>query len=62
MAILTLRRINRRRNYRSGKEVKISRRSAKAVILVANAALRSNYLLEKLFDLTTKGLPVAKMS
>ncbi len=57
MAILTLRKINKKRDYRSGREVKISRRAVKAVILVTNASLRSNLLLKALFGLTTRGLP-----
>jgi farnesyl-diphosphate farnesyltransferase len=57
MAVLTLRKINRKRDYRSGREVKISRRTVKAVILVTNASLRSNLLLKALFGLTTIGLP-----
>ena len=57
MAILTLRKVNRRRDYKSGEEVKISRRTLKAIILVTNATLRSNYLLKTLFGLTARGLP-----
>jgi hypothetical protein len=46
MAILTLRKINKNRHYKSGLEVKISRRSVKVMILVTNATLRSNFCLE----------------
>lgn len=58
MAILTLRKINKKRNYKSGQEVKISRRSMKAMILVTNATLGSNFLLKRLFGLITRGLPM----
>lgn len=56
MAVFTLRNINRRKHFRSGREVKISRRRVKAIILSTNATLRNDYLLTKLFDFTTKGL------
>lgn len=57
MAVLTLRNINRRRDFTSGSEVKISRRSVKATILTTRLAERSNTLLRALFELTVKGLP-----
>ncbi len=57
MAILTLRKANRRRNYRSGREVKISRRTVKAIIVVTGLSLRSNFLLKILFALAARGLP-----
>ncbi len=53
MAIFTLRKINKKRDYKSGQEVKISRRTLKAIILVTNATLRSNFLLKRLFGLIT---------
>lgn len=59
MAILTLRKINKKRNYKSGEEVKISRRSVKAIIRVTNATLWSDFLLKRLFGLTTRGLPMS---
>lgn len=61
MAILTLRNLNRTRNYTSERDVKISRRTVKAVILVTKVTIRSNYLLQRLFDITTRGLSAAKM-
>jgi farnesyl-diphosphate farnesyltransferase len=62
MAILTLRKINKRRDYTSGSDVKISRRSVKAIILVSNVTLSSNYLLRVLFDLTGRGLPMSRIN
>ncbi len=59
MALLTLRKLNKKRDYKSGLEVKISRRSVRAVILVTNATLRSNLLLKGLFVLVAAGLPAA---
>ncbi len=57
MAILSLRNINKRRDYMSGSEVKVSRNEVKGVMVVTNAALRSNFLLKELFRLSTRGLP-----
>ncbi len=62
MAILTLRKINKRRDYVSGSDVKISRRTVKAIILVSSVTLGSNYLLRVLFDLTGKGLPMSRIN
>jgi len=57
MAIFTLRRIYKKPDYRSGQEIKISRRTLKAIILATNATLRSNFLLQGLFHLSTWSLP-----
>jgi len=57
MAIFTLRKIHRKRDYKSGQEVKISRRTLRTILMVTNAGLRSNFLLQILFGLTTRGLP-----
>jgi farnesyl-diphosphate farnesyltransferase len=62
MAILTLRKINKRRDYTSGSEVKISRRTVKAIILVTSVTLGSNYLLQVLFGLAGRGLPMSRIS
>jgi farnesyl-diphosphate farnesyltransferase len=61
MAILTLRRINRRRDFRQGQEVKISRRSVRATVLVSNLATRQDRMLQLLFYLLTRALPPAKV-
>jgi len=62
MAILTLRKINKRRNYTSGSEVKISRRTVKAIILLTSVTLRSNSLLQVLFDIAGRGLPISRIN
>jgi farnesyl-diphosphate farnesyltransferase len=62
MAILTLRKINKRHDYTSGSEVKISRRTVKAIILVTSVTLGSNYLLQVLFGLAGRGLPMSRIS
>ena len=57
MAVLTLRRIHATPAFRSGHEVKISRRSVRAVIAVTSALVRSNVGLRLLFGGLTRGLP-----
>jgi farnesyl-diphosphate farnesyltransferase len=57
MALLTLRRIDRRRSFGAAREVKISRRAVKATVLVANAATSRDRILRGLFALSAAGLP-----
>jgi farnesyl-diphosphate farnesyltransferase len=59
MAIFTLRNIHKRPDYTSGREVKISKAAAAAIIAVCNAMLRWNFILKTLFELSAKGLPAA---
>ena len=62
MAILTLKNINKRLDFTTGREVKISRKTLKAVIIITNVTLRSNYLLKVLFDLAGRGLPLSRIN
>ncbi len=57
MAIFTLRNINKKLDYRSGADVKISRHTLRSIVLVSNLTRRSNFLLKRVFDLVTRGLP-----
>ena len=59
MAVLTLRRIHRYPAFRNGQDVKISRKSVKAVVVASNALSRSNSGLRFLFAAMTRGLPRA---
>ena len=59
MAILTLRRINRRLNFSEGKQVKISRRSVRATIWFSNLFVSKDTALQVLFDFLTHSLPIA---
>jgi len=61
MAVLTLRKINRHRAFRSGQEVKISRRSVYATIFFTNLLTRNDALLRALFRMTARGLPEEKL-
>ncbi|MER2514320.1 MAG: phytoene/squalene synthase family protein [Nitrosomonas ureae] len=57
MAILTLNKINRHRNFSEGAQVKISRRSVKATILTTSLFASHNWILELLFKYTSRNLP-----
>ena len=61
MAVLTLRRIHATPTFRDGQEVKISRRSVRAVTLVTSTVASSNLALKLLFKALTRGLPRAGM-
>ncbi len=62
MAVLTLRKLNRHRDFASGSDVKISRRAVKATILTTNLLVRSDRALEALFGLASAGLPQSRIS
>lgn len=57
MAVLTLRKVNANLHFTASSQVKISRRSVKAVILASRLARRCNFLLKLLFKLAGVGLP-----
>jgi len=59
MAILTLRKINRHRDFRAGVAVKISRSSVRTVILATDFTAGRDGLLKALFAIATRGLPRA---
>jgi len=58
MAVLTLRKIHARLDFTAGRQVKISRRSVNATIVVTNLTVRRDAVLRLLFDLLTRRLPV----
>jgi farnesyl-diphosphate farnesyltransferase len=60
MAVLTLRKVYANRSFTSGQQVKISRRSVKAVVLVSNLSVSNDTVLRLLFDGFTRSLPVAE--
>ena len=57
MAVLSLNKLNRNRDFSSGQTVKISRRSVKATVLLTSALVTQDRWLRKLFDLATRNLP-----
>jgi farnesyl-diphosphate farnesyltransferase len=63
MAVLTLRKVHRlRARFATGREVKISRRTVRATVLVSNLSSRRDALLRMLFRLCSVGLPIAEPS
>jgi farnesyl-diphosphate farnesyltransferase len=59
LAVLTLRNIHRHPGFRSGSEVKVSRRTVKATVLTTNLTLMSNRALRMMFARAADGLPLA---
>lgn len=57
MAVLTLRRINKKPNFDQNDRVKITRKQVSATTFITNNVVRFNFLVESLFRTLTKGLP-----
>ena len=57
--MLTLRKIHRNPTFRSGNEVKVSRRTVKATVFATNLTLLSNRALRLIFARAADGLPLA---
>jgi farnesyl-diphosphate farnesyltransferase len=62
LAVLTLRNIRDKPRFTSGAQVKVSRSAVAMTRLLTNGALRSDWLLQRLFDLAAHGLPLAAPS
>ncbi len=62
LAVLTLRKIHRHPEFRSGAEVKVSRRTVKATVFATNLTLLSNRALRLMFARAADGLPLADLS
>jgi farnesyl-diphosphate farnesyltransferase len=60
MAVLTLRKVHANRHFTSGQQVKITRRSVKAVVLVSKVSVSNDAVLKWLFGGFTRSLPVAE--
>ena len=60
MAVLTLRRIHAHPAFVDSREVKISRRSVRATVVVTNALARSDLAMRLLFDAFTRRLPAPR--
>ena len=60
MAVLTLRKIYAHLDYSNGQQVKITRRSVRATVLVTSLSVGHDWLLKLLFDLFTRGLPISE--
>jgi farnesyl-diphosphate farnesyltransferase len=62
LAVLTLRKIHRRPDFRSGTDVKVSRRTVKATVFATNLTLLSNRALHLIFARAADGLPLASLA
>lgn len=61
-ALLTLRKIHDHLDYTGGDQVKISRLSVKATILVAELGVHHDHALNAVFSLLSRNLPLSRMS
>ncbi len=61
MAVLTLNNINKQRDFSTGIEVKISRRSVKATVMITSLFVRQNRILRLIFDFISKNLPTSSI-
>ena len=57
MAVLTLRRVHARPAFTDSRQVRISRHSVRATVVVTNSLVRSDLALRMLFHAFTRGLP-----
>src|SRR5688572_14408064 len=62
LAVLTLRKIHRNSQFTAGAQVKVSRRTVKATIVVTNLCARSDTLLRLLFARAASPLPLTPLS
>src|SRR5580692_2151942 len=62
LAVLTLKRISQTPGFTSGTQVKVSHAAVGMTQLSTNVAVRSNWLLERLFDWAAVGVPLAAPS
>jgi farnesyl-diphosphate farnesyltransferase len=61
MALLTLKRITSSPEYRSGNDVKISRRSVRAVVVASRLCAQHDRLTRHLFGFAARGLPLTSL-
>ena len=62
MGVLTLRNINNKLDFKSGAEVKISRKALKRTILTTNMIVKNDFLLKFYFNRLRKSLPYQEIS
>ena len=59
LAVFTLRKVHRHPEFNSGQEVKVSRNTVRGTVLVGSAVAGNNMAIRVLFDLISRGLPLA---
>jgi len=57
MAVLTLNKINNRRDFKDGTQVKISRRTVKATVITTSFFSSNDWVLKQLFKIASRNLP-----
>jgi farnesyl-diphosphate farnesyltransferase len=62
LAILTLRKIAHNPGFTAGAQVKVTRSAVSMTLLFTNAAIRSDWLLRRLFATAASGLPLARLA
>lgn len=61
MAVLSLDKLNKHRDFSQGTDVKITRRSVKATIASTSLLVSNDWALKKLFNYTSRNLPTASI-
>ena len=61
MAVLSLDKLNKHRDFSQGADVKISRRSVKATVASTSLLVSNDWALKKLFNYTSRNLPTASI-
>src|ERR1700730_2052402 len=59
LAILTLRKITATPGFTAGKQVKVPRSAVAVTRITTNISVRNNWMLERLFDIAARGVPLA---
>jgi len=59
LAILTLRKITATPGFTTGKQVKVPRSAVAVTRITTNISVRNNWMLERLFDIAARGVPLA---
>jgi farnesyl-diphosphate farnesyltransferase len=62
LAVLTLQKIHGTPGFTSGSQVKVSRRAVAITQLLTNVAIRSDWMLRRLFDRAARGLPLSALA
>ncbi len=60
MAVLTIRKIYKNIDFTEGEDVKITRNSVKATILLSNLTVKNDFLIRSFFDMARSGIPYYK--
>jgi farnesyl-diphosphate farnesyltransferase len=62
LAVLTLRKIAHNPKFSAGAQVKVTRSTVNATLVLTNMAIGNDWLLRRLFAMAARGLPLARLS